>query len=74
MSKTEFNLNWLPQPGETRDIPGGSMWAQSYEVRQSRDDIITGEIVINFSCSRAEFEASKEKMLNAETYRKALPV
>lgn len=45
--------DWLPRPGESREIPGGVLRCKCWEVREwPGNQFVTGEIVFTFTARR----------------------
>lgn len=52
-------FGWLPKPGESKKIPGGVIWCESWEVNQRQQGMMDGEIRFRFQ-------------VDAESYREAM--
>lgn len=54
-SNNDSILAWLPKPGESKPIPGGVIWCQSWRTNMPPGEPITGEIVFEFRVSMEEY-------------------
>lgn len=48
-------FSWLPKPGESKAIPGGILWCESWEYDVKKRGVADGKIVFRFECDIEEY-------------------
>jgi hypothetical protein len=70
MSNEPFNpLEWLPQPGQAKEIPGGILYCQSWSYTQ-KGASISGEVCFRFRVDAETYPNMVKKprvLINPET-------
>lgn len=66
MSNENHPFNWLPRPHEYKDIPGGVLWCDSWEVEQTRGESCSGTIIFKFVAKISEIEKQDVKQIQNE--------
>lgn len=61
MSTTFNPFEALPRPGQSKPIPGGFIYCDSWETTQTRADEVTGSITFKFQMGLDDYEVMMSK-------------
>jgi hypothetical protein len=70
MSEASNNpLEWLPQPGQAKEIPGGLLWCRQWKYTKTPYGRISGRIEFCFEVDERFYAEAMEKQRLTETKR-----